>query len=337
MTKSIIVSDVHYGSYKEFNDGDRRLKRCEDALRYVLEYARANDINTIIDAGDLIDRKDKIEVQVYNSLFGLLQQYEQDFSFHLLVGNHNVAVRDHREANNLEPLTMLNRAHVYSQPCLRKMLGVAFAFIPYMWSIDDWWDAHNDLAEQVKSAEYERALLIAHQEIDGAVTGTHRYQSRGGVDPNKISDVFQWSLFGHYHLQQRLTSRCMYVGALLQQEFGEEGNPQVFLVLDHDTMQLSAHTVPASEFRTVSDVNQLNPSSGDFYRLRTEQEYDEVLDSVDPIVMKTVRVERKVPVASLGTDQVASAEHAELIQQYLKLNVPSHLHGRVLRILEQEI
>ncbi len=255
MAKIVIYADAHIGHYQSFDRGGSRLRRSLDALSFMLNWCEDHGVQGIIDAGDLLHRKNLIDFTVYNELVKVVEQHDSSrIPYVSLIGNHNMATRN-GEYNNLFPLSPFMT--VIDTPNCIQVADVVFWFIPYMNTVEDWRQAYAGVVASVAGRGAQHNVLIAHQEITGAKTGTHLYTAKDGVDLETLSPSFDYQLFGHYHKQQWFGQKTAYIGALLQQNFGEEGNPQGFYVLNTERMSLEWIDLPPSlgEFLTVDSID----------------------------------------------------------------------------------
>lgn len=333
------MSDLHIGHYSEFDVNGSRLHRCIDALRQVYNacYGKAA---AIIDCGDLIDKKNHIDFTTYNPVF---QTFDDLYApnvmssdrpdFHTLVGNHNMAKLNDPKVNNLVPLQ--KHINVIDEPCIitkyYDYYGLLMAFIPYRRSLAQWWEDYAKVSAEIEAykpytpicSHPMRKVLIAHQEIKGAVTGTHRYVASGGVDFNQLPGPFDWCIFGHYHKCQFLSPNVFYCGALLQQEFGEEGNAQGFWWYDPATNRWDFQMIQTPHFFTIEGTA---PDSYNYYRCRITEEPTEKQSNVRYEPMVDVEQETRLQVSNQWSTN-------ELIEAYLQARVPEDRHAEIRNLV----
>lgn len=331
--KLVIFADAHVGQYKEFDIDGSRLDRCINAVDQVLTHARDVQADLVIDAGDLLDRKNLIDFRTYNKLYRLLQKHGSSPEWlYSVVGNHNMANYDGSE-NNLEPLSELMT--VVDEPHVLWSNAGPIGFMPFRRRIDQWVQDFNRLCAEVKG--HRAPLCVGHQEIKGAVTGTHRYVASDGIDPATMPGPWQYVVFGHYHKYQQLAANVFYLGALLQQDFGEEGNPQIFWEVDitGKNVNWTAKIIQSSCFYTIEDVETIPDAPRDFYRLRAEVDNPNDIQ-LEPEQRRVVRVETCASQENLQRLNPASYGSIEdLIESYIALKVPEHLQAAVRSIYHQ--
>lgn len=312
--KILFLADAHIGSYKEFDVNGSRLDRCLVALRQVLVTCVSYDIEVVVDCGDLIDRKNLIDLTTYNKIFRFFRDEVSNLQWYSLVGNHNISGVSGE--TNLEPLSQF--IQVINEPISLSFEFGTLSFIPYMKTVEQWREAYNSF-----DANPTRDILIAHQEVKGAVAGTHRYVAGSGVNPNKL-DRFKYHIFGHYHAYQHLNKNSFYCGALLQQGFGEIGNPQGFWVYDTEAMAWQWFQVTSPQFKEATDESELN--GYDFFRFRVPEDIE--IESPNIRVEVTPNVEK--------VDRLNVAGNIDgMIQRYIQEKAPPHLIPHIQHVLTE--
>lgn len=326
--KILFFTDAHVGHYREFDKAGSRLNRCLDAVQYVLHWALDNGIDAIVEGGDLIDRKNMVDFTAYNKLYRMLEDYWNltgDWlpPIHCLVGNHNMATYDGVETN-LTPLAQFVRIH--SEPRVVDFDECAIAFMPFRRRIEQWMEDWHNLSKQVQGLN-KPVVCMAHQEVKGAVTGTHRYIAQGGIEPAVLPGPFDYVVFGHYHKYQQVANRSWYLGALLQQDFGEEGNPQLFWVFDTEAMTWESHTVPVPAFFTVEDPREIADETN-FYRLRTSGDVE-----LTPEQRGNVRVDIRPDEQTASILSSGVRGFSEMCEEWINAKCPPELQSNVRAVV----
>lgn len=351
MSKIAFMADLHIGHYSEFDVDGSRLYRCLDALDQVYKLALEKECVAIIDAGDLLDQKNRIDFSTYNPVYEwFAKAYDPKISypgpqgrppqFHTLVGNHNMAVQGDWDVNNLVPLrpfiNIIDKPALHADRHLSDVHRILLAYIPYHKTMAGWWADYERICKEVENYQDDdrffpgtplRKILVAHQEIKGALTGTHRYTASGGVDPKRLPGPFDWCVFGHYHKYQMINDQTFYLGAVLQQEFGEEGNPQGFWIYD-----ISANTwewcgVESPFFATLED--QEVPDARNYYKLLKTTEPGVVNDNS----MSNVRVE---PIVVAQDETRLKADTPDtMIEAYITERVPPDRQDAIRQLVKE--
>lgn len=335
MTRLLFFADLHIGDFREFNTNGNRLKRCLDALESVFECAIAKKCDAIIDCGDLLEEKNHIDFRAYNPVIDLFEQYYGDWfsktpPMFSLVGNHNMPGPTAEESSNLRPLARY--ITVVDTPQLVEVGNVLLGFIPYRRAVEDWIKNYQHISTDAAARDnVQMKILVGHQELRGAVTGTHRYVAGdSGVDPFQLTNSpWTWNIFGHYHKFQYLAHNVFYCGATLQQEFGEEGNPQGFWIFDSTVNQWEWVAIDFPCFFTIDDPAIAAHNPYHYYRLKTQNPI-QAKEVVDQMPVANVRV-MSMPVIDQTTRLNIDAinDTGALVDAYLKAKVPQHLHGKV--------
>lgn len=337
MTRIAFMSDAHIGSYQEFDNNGSRLQRCLDATSAVFHQAHKYGCGAIVDCGDLIDRKNTIDFRTYNKIYDFFKDHCERYKipFISLVGNHNISGVEGE--TNLHPLTAF--IDEIADTTTRVVGDVSLAFIPYQKRTGLWYMELEKVLNHAGQHNSHKLILVCHQEIKGAVTGTHRYVAAGGVElfTSDLPSPFDYCIFGHYHKLQTFGPRVFYCGALLQQEFGEEGNHQGFWIYDSADVDNEWRWQDLSHlglFHTsVSAHGLLNLpiDPNDFHRVRTK----------DPVTITedqkhNIRVEQLPPEkVEDRLDVGPSTSLDELVDSYIEKEGLSEHREAILRIIAQ--
>jgi exonuclease SbcD len=324
----VITSDVHIGHYARFDRNGSRLERCLKGFEAAVAYAQEHNL-LHVDAGDLLEDKNMYDATVHNALYDLLTKYQTNTNNTVaLVGNHNFVTTTGSQ-NNLHGLQ--HRMLVVSTPFMVRYEDVILAFIPYQTSIEKWKAAYADVTRDLSNNG--KAILFGHQEITGAVTGTHRYVAKDGVDPSLLPGPFDLALFGHYHKRQQVADRTWYIGALMQQAFDEEGNQQGFYVLDTDTMDMEFMPISTEKFVTVSSVEEAKAATNSFVRIVSDQPRQEVIDEIPEVQRSNVAVIPAPPKTQprLNLGNITTVDDA--IEAYIEDRVPPERRLIVRQVL----
>jgi len=329
--KIAFFADLHIGNYNEFNHHNSRLNRCLTALDLIYQKAKIRGCEIVVDTGDLIDKKNLLDFKVYNEIYHAFSEISKNYNLPTfsLVGNHNISIQGRPDVNNLVPLMeFLTPVDTTAWiPWPGKEPQVYLGFIPYQHDLDQWYNEQEWLLQHFPTDTTKPCLLVGHQEIKGAVTGTHRYVAGSGIDHRRISEKFSWGIFGHYHAHQNISPNVFYSGAALQQDFGEEGNPQGFWVFDTISGAWEYESLSLPAFFTVSDPQIAVNDTTNYYRISTPDLTDTDIEilSCEP----HVRIESTTSTEVETRLSVTKWHKSDLIFAYIKEKVPESLQAAV--------
>lgn len=241
-TRIVAVGDVHARG--------KRIGDWSGAWREAVEFADEHDAY-LLQAGDLFDTCNATSREASTGTIRdaiaapLLEHIVPTF---VIMGNHDKAGPGQRSA--LELIHGLPGVHTYERGAWTNVGHVRLMLLPWA---DKAWIAANVASSEVEEtfrqalrkqltewgsegAGYRFNILLGHCEVTGADMG-HNVSCIGGtfeISEEELAlagaDLY---LLGHFHKRQELRSLPGgYLGALTQQNYGEEGNPMGFRYLE---------------------------------------------------------------------------------------------------------
>ena len=167
-------------------------------------------------------------------------------------------------------------------------------------------------------------IIVGHLTVRGAQlnSGISMLGSEFEVTQQQLEDTgADLVALGHIHKRQWIGDKICYVGALSQDNFGEEGNPAGFLVIDTEKKTHEFVDIKAPDYRTLHGLEKSppkHPIDGDYikYRFKEKPGNYEALES-DPkstieIVPDREVVHRKVEGIEAGVSDI------DLLSAWLK-------------------
>jgi len=226
--KIALLNDTHFGAR-----GDSQLF-FDYFMKFFDEvffpYLKENNIDTVIHAGDLMDRRKFVNFSILNQVRTKFIQRLSDekITVHCILGNHDVYYRNTNEINSLKEL-FNNDITVYDKPSVVSFDGLDIALLPWVNKTN-----HDESVEFIKSAS--APILIGHLELDGyqVMRGVGH---RGGMDP-KLFDRYEKVISGHFHCRHT-QGNVDYLGTQYQITFADLKEAKGFHVLDTDTRDLT--------------------------------------------------------------------------------------------------
>ena len=228
--KLALIADSHFGAR---NDNqlflDNFMLFFEDIFFPTL---KKYDINTVIHAGDLLDRRKFIN---FNTLSQVRSRFmeplkQMGVTTHCILGNHDTYYKNTNDLNSTRELfaDRYDNFKLYEEPVTINFDGMDIALLPWINN-----ENYNDSIDFINSTEAQ--WLIGHLELDGyEVLRGIKYD--GGMNP-KIFKRFEQVLSGHFHCKQE-RGNIIYLGAPYQITFSDVNEPKGFWILDTDTREL---------------------------------------------------------------------------------------------------
>ena len=260
------VADLHISG--------KNYDRCKKALDQVVEYVcdHKNDIDTVVFSGDVFELGNVADR--FKSV-GDLQKLFLDAvrrmcaEIFILEGNHDQSaglsalefLRGRIEYRCYPYSTDVFKIHVVStiktrdfSPYIEKSM-CQFIFIP--WIPIKGRNTITLVREKLKGLKIAKecpTLLFGHLNIVGNKIGRVTEDSPHSFTMEELESIgADYMSFGHIHKRGN-----GYCGALFQQNFGEEGNPQGFEVIDTETMEVEYVEIDLPEHKTFQNIAEAN-------------------------------------------------------------------------------
>lgn len=237
MPKASIFTDIHICSHK---GSVERLTHCLTVLDWVFETSYKEKVDYLFFLGDLFHEKDKIDVLAYLRTFEIFQKYmtqHAPFETYLLLGNHDLYLKNSWLINSVKPLSAIPKCTVIDKPTTINFQGINVDWMPY---------TENPLRDldQLKESS-DGHLLLGHLAIDGAMLNIF-YGTKSDVIVEYDNDMIAvdkhvfsfWKKvkLGHYHSWQILDN-IEYIGSPLQLTYGEAFQQKHLQILDLETLE----------------------------------------------------------------------------------------------------
>lgn len=244
MSKIVLLGDTHFG-IRSGAAAERMGNRFELFYNFMFEYMKDNNLNRIIQFGDLFDRRKSID---FTSL-GRAKEFffepirQNNFQFETFIGNHDIPFKNTLKYNS--PSLVLGEYPefiLYDKPTSVELApGVTAAVIP--------WICDSNMTECMKFIENSTdTFCFGHFEIQGFEF------SPGSECEHGILRTLFWKFHhvysGHFHhisTQDNIT----FIGSPCQLTWQDYADPRGFFVLDTDTLQVEFIANPFENFHKV--------------------------------------------------------------------------------------
>jgi len=250
--KIALINDTHFGAR-----GDSQLffdyfMKFFDNVFF--PYVKENNIDTVIHAGDLMDRRKFVNFSILNQVRNRFidRLKEENIDFHCILGNHDVYYRNTNEVNSVREL-FGNDIKLYETPEVVEFDGLSIAFLPWVNK-----ENYNESVDFIKTAS--APILLGHLELDG-------YEVMRGVDfqggmNSKLFDRYEKVLSGHFHCRQE-KENVYYLGTQYQITFSDLAETKGFHILDTETRELEFIENPYKMFHTLRYNDEDGPMDTD--------------------------------------------------------------------------
>jgi len=252
--KIALINDTHWSARGDSQIFlDYFMKFFDDVF---FPYLKENNINTIIHAGDFMDRRKFVNFdslhQVWTRFFK--QLHDNGIEMHCILGNHDVYYRNTNRVNSLVELFGAEPSMIiYEEPEVRTFGALDIAFLPWVNK-----ENYDQSMEFIKTAD--APFLVGHLELQGydVIRGV---QYDDGMNPD-IFKRYEQVLTGHFHCRQE-KGNIYYLGTQYQITFGDLNETKGFHILDTDTRELEFIPNPYKMFYTVTYNDEDGPMDTD--------------------------------------------------------------------------
>jgi DNA repair exonuclease SbcCD nuclease subunit len=238
----LCFSDLHLDDYgQDINQPGKYRDRMEILVK-IFAYAVENEIADIWCLGDLFHSRTKISIPLIHDFSNFLDAVYENCPgvvLNVILGNHDSYLRD-PEMNSLSAFRRGNFKTIDSITYFKNKRIVAVPFGDFSLN---------------SAAECPDVLFFMHTEFLGAENNGYKVM-KSDYDPRLFKNGAVLS--GHYHKMQFVTDNVMYVGAAIQHNFGEAGNPTVFwdCVLDGNKLYMRNVNCVSPRY-VILDVNKM--------------------------------------------------------------------------------
>ena len=245
--KIAIINDTHFGARGDSQIFFDYFMRFFDEVFF--PYLEEHNIDTIIHAGDLMDRRKFINFNILNQVRTRFMDKlkSKNIKMHCILGNHDVYYRNTNEINSIREL-FSNDLTLYEKPEVVNFDGLDIALLPWVNKTNK-----DQCVEFIKTAS--APILIGHLELNGYQV-MRGVDFQGGMDKDPF-DRYEKVLSGHFHCRQE-KENVYYMGTQYQITFSDLHEKKGFHVLDTESRDIEFIENPHMMFYCLT----YNDSSG---------------------------------------------------------------------------
>ena len=228
--KIALLGDTHFGAR---NDNSAFHDYFEKFYRDVFfPYLKENEIDTVIQFGDLFDRRKYIN---FNTLARSRKYFFDELArlgitMHVFVGNHDTFYKNTNEVNSPDLLlTEYPNIHVYSDPTDIAFDGTPITLLP--------WVCSGNIQQCLDHIENTPAqILFGHLELAGFEMYRGAVNDHGQFDSNILSK-FDVVCSGHFH-HKSSRGNIHYLGTPYEMSWSDYNDHRGFHIFDTNTREL---------------------------------------------------------------------------------------------------
>ena len=240
--KLCILGDTHFGARGDSLDFHKYFQKFYGDIFF--PYLKKNNITTIIQMGDLFDRRKYIN---FNSLY-LSRKYffnvcaSNDITLHTLIGNHDVAFKNTLDVNS--PTLVVNdynNIKVYQNFETITIDDLDIDIVP--WICDE---NESEIFNKIKNSKSD--VCFGHFEIAGFEMDRGNVCDTG-IDKKSLSR-YDVVLSGHFH-HKSSDGNITYVGTPYEMTWADYSDPKGFHIFDTATREMEFVKNPHTMFNKV--------------------------------------------------------------------------------------
>jgi UDP-2,3-diacylglucosamine pyrophosphatase LpxH len=274
---------------------------------FFFPYLRENNINTIVELGDLFDRRKYIN---FDSLDRARKYWfdpikENDIEMHCIVGNHDVYYKNTNRINAPNLLLKDYGFHVYEEATDIELDGVKILLLP--WIAPSNYEHSMEMIEKTDSK-----IVLGHLELKGFE------MYRGAVNDHGLNHStfkkFDMVCSGHFH-HKSTRDNIHYLGAPYEMTWSDYDDDRGFHVFDTETLELTYVKNPYKMFYKVFYDDQIQ-SEKDI--LKTDYSH------LKNVYLKIVVKNKNNPyLFDMFVDKINSFEpaHVQVVEDNFNLNL----------------
>lgn len=232
------LGDTHFGVRNDLNLFHIHFEKFYDMMIADLV---SQDINCIIQLGDLFDRRKYIN---FNSLKESKRYFfdklrDNNITLHTLIGNHDIFFRESLQVNSQSlVLGEYNNIHIYDSPTTINFDNTSIDIIPWICK-----DNEKEVMDFIAKSKSD--ICMGHFEI--ATFAMYRgVESHDGL-PVDMFAKYEKVLSGHYHTKSH-RENIIYVGTPYEMTWQDYNDPKGYHIFDTESRDLSFFENPYTIF-----------------------------------------------------------------------------------------
>lgn len=256
MSKVIILGDTHWGCR---NDLQLFYHHFDKFYSFMIRYMVDNKIPTIFQLGDLFDRRKYINFRTLSESKRIMfdRLYDHGIDMHVLVGNHDIHMRESTEINSPRLLIdQYDNITVYDIATTIDYYGTSIDIIPWICK-----DNEEETLQMI--GESTSDLCFGHFEIEN-FSMYKGVESHDGL-PEELFSRYELVCSGHYHTRSQ-RENIVYVGTPYEMTWQDYNDPKGFHVFDVKTRKLEFvqnpftvfHRIDYDDTDTVPDIQKID-------------------------------------------------------------------------------
>lgn len=227
--KLLFLGDLHIGAR---NGNPNFLKMMDTYFKEELfPYILDNDISTVIQLGDILDKRRNVDFTISNYLINTFYRFFEDNKVHFysMLGNHDVYYRQSIKLDGPSQLVKNDDyIHIIKECEEMTFDTVKIDFVP--WICDE---NKEEVLNFIHEHKNKNTILCGHFELAGFPIQKGYISDKGSIDTSELYD-YSCVLSGHYHSPSE-KKNITYVGTPYELTWSDYGDEKKVLVFDTET------------------------------------------------------------------------------------------------------
>jgi DNA repair exonuclease SbcCD nuclease subunit len=227
--KIAILGDTHFGMRNDsavFNELARKFY-----TEVFFPYCRQHGIGTVVQLGDLFDRRKYINFNTLASakdyFFNVLEK--ENMRLYALIGNHDIFFRNTLSVNSPSlVLQEYENIHLIERPCSVDFDGLKVDIIPWICEENE-----KEITEFVEKSK--NGWCFGHLQLTGFEMDRGNF-CHEGMEASTFSK-YEQVISGHFH-HKSSRENILYTGVPYQMTWADWNDPKGFHILDTETREL---------------------------------------------------------------------------------------------------
>jgi DNA repair exonuclease SbcCD nuclease subunit len=255
MSKVLIIGDCHWGNR---SNSPIFYEYFSKFYKHLIEYIDFNQIDTIIQLGDLLDSRRQVN---YLTLFEMKRMFlrplqERNVKLYVISGNHDCYYKNTNAVNSVQLLQTSNMVVIDQVPQTDSIgCGVDVDFYP--------WINETNLAESLNKAESTKSKY-AFGHFEFANFRLHKNQIADSGMDHHIMKNYGRVFSGHYHTISR-RDNVLYTGTPYELDWADHNDTKGFWILNTVTDHIEFVKTPFRLYEKIEYDENYNEFDFDMY------------------------------------------------------------------------
>jgi DNA repair exonuclease SbcCD nuclease subunit len=237
-----LTGDLHFG----VKDSDKTFQNSQfEFMAQMVMECKAEKISEIFILGDLFDTRHSLNVLTLDRVIDFFLDHEEDeVTFHILLGNHDLYYKNSLLVNSLKVLRGIRNIRIYDHP---KQVGITHRpmadgnkMVVFDTLVVPWVTDYEQFRNEVIGKYPETKRIFGHFDVIGAKMDNFQV-SENGFEKEELLNSWQYVYSGHYHHHSETVvgdKRLVYIGSPYQITRAEI-EPKGYYILDTDDESLT--------------------------------------------------------------------------------------------------